>query len=101
MKRLLTLTAAIVALSSGAAFAQDPTFRGPKAKEGHDYPDCYCTNRGERVEIGQLSCLQIGSQQFTARCGMSLNNPAWRDMTPGCTQPMSEASPDSEFLQPA
>jgi hypothetical protein len=76
-------------------------FFPPKAKEGHSYPDCYCTNRGQRVEMGKMSCLRIGSQEFTARCGMSLNNPAWRDMTPGCTQPMSQAEPGSEFLEPA
>lgn len=100
MKQISVALAFIAAITASPALA-DPTFKGPKAKDGHSYPDCYCTNRGQRVEIGQLSCLQIGSQTFTARCGMSLNNPAWRDMTPGCTQPMSEASPDSEFLEPA
>ena len=104
MKRNNVIAAFVVAFSA-STFAgpvlADSIFKPPKAKEGHSYPECYCTNRGQRVEMGQLSCLRIGSQEFTARCGMSLNNPAWRDMTPGCTQPMSEAPPDSEFLEPA
>lgn len=92
----------------GAAFAvfampasADPTFTPPKAKEGHSYPDCYCTNRGVRIPVGQMSCLRVGSRTFTARCGMSLNNPAWREVKDGCEpEQMSEASPASEFLQP-
>lgn len=100
MKQISVAMAFIAALAAAPA-AADQIFKGPKAKDGHSYPDCYCTNRGQRVELGQKSCLRIGSQEFTARCGMSLNNPAWRDMTPGCTQPMSEAAPGSEFLEPA
>lgn len=99
--RQISLIALAFAAMIGTSVAADPVFHPPKAKEGHQYPDCFCTNRGQRVEMGQKSCLRIGSQEFTARCGMSLNNPAWRDMTPGCTQPMSQADPASEFLKPA
>ncbi|MEL7463790.1 MAG: hypothetical protein AAFN79_06965 [Pseudomonadota bacterium] len=91
---------ALAALVAPQASA-DPTFVPPKAKEGHSYPDCYCTNRGVKVPVGQMSCLTVGSRTFTARCGMSLNNTAWREVKDGCDPiNMSEASPDSDFLQP-
>lgn len=56
----------------------------PPAK-GFRYPDCFCTDsEGKRVEMGQTSCLQIGSKQFLAQCDMSLNNPIWRRVSDGC-----------------
>ncbi len=100
MKKISVIAAFFAAVTAGPVTA-DSIFVPPKAKEGHSYPDCFCTNRGQRVEMGKMSCLRIGSQEFTAHCGMSLNNPAWRDMKPGCTQPMSQADPGSEFLEPA
>ena len=103
MIRRLLLSAAVAA--SGAFFATgamaDPTFSPPKAKDGHAYPECYCTNRGVRIPVGATSCLRVGSRTFTARCGMSLNNPAWREVKDGCDpEQMSRATPDSDFLQP-
>lgn len=60
-------------------------YNPPKPKEGFRYPDCFCTDsQGRRIELGQTTCLQIGSTQFTARCGMSLNNPIWRRVSDGC-----------------
>lgn len=57
----------------------------PKPKDGFRYPDCFCTDStGKRIELGQTTCLQIGSQTFTARCAMSLNNPTWRRVSEGC-----------------
>lgn len=99
MKHILSALA-LSALTATGALA-DPIFKAPPPAKGFSYPDCFCTNRGEKVPIGKMSCLRIGSQTFTARCGMSLNNPAWRDMKPGCDTPVSSA-PDvqSEFLQP-
>lgn len=99
MKHVLSALA-LSAVAATGAFA-DNVFTPPPPAKGHSYPECYCTNRGERVPMGKLSCLRIGSQTFTARCGMSLNNPAWRDMKPGCDTPMSSA-PDaqSDFVQP-
>lgn len=84
-----------VVFLAGAAFAGDlpqstpmadsNRFQAPKPKEGFRYPDCFCTDgTGERIEMGQTTCLSIGSQSFTARCSMSLNNPMWRRVADGC-----------------
>ncbi|MFT7390559.1 MAG: hypothetical protein ACI9ZH_000783 [Paracoccaceae bacterium] len=85
----------------GPAAAQDaraaqsaPAWVRPPAKDGFSYPDCYCTNRGERVELGRTACLSIGSQSFTARCEMSLNNPTWRKTEDDCI-----ASPSARLGQ--
>ena len=52
---------------------------------GFRYPDCYCTDsKGKRIEMGQKSCLQIGSQAVLAQCDMSLNSPTWRRLQEGC-----------------
>lgn len=100
MRRYLIL-AAFGAFALGGSASADPIFSPPKAKDGHAYPECYCTNRGVRVPMGAMSCLRVGGREFTARCGMSLNNPAWREVKNGCEPgQMSEAAPTSEFLQP-
>ncbi|MEX2520515.1 MAG: hypothetical protein WD969_14430 [Paracoccaceae bacterium] len=100
MNRTLITASALIFVWAELAGA-DPVFQRPKAKEGYPYPECYCTNRGVRVELGQKSCLRIGAREFTARCGMSLNNPAWRDKTEGCPpEPLSSFAPGSEFAQP-
>ncbi|MEM8754388.1 MAG: hypothetical protein AAGF90_15530 [Pseudomonadota bacterium] len=97
MKLRLSIAVALFAFGANA----DPTFNAPPPAEGHAYPECFCTNRGVKVPIGAKSCLRIGSQEFTARCGMSLNNPAWRDKEEGCEpQPVSDAAPSSEPVQP-
>ncbi len=57
----------------------------PKPKDGHRYPDCFCTDSdGQRIELGRTTCLRIGSQLVLAKCGMSLNNPTWRHIQKGC-----------------
>ena len=77
-----------VTLGPGPAAAQlgpNLNYTPPPAKEGFSYPECYCTDtRGQRVELGQTACLIIGSRRVLARCGMSLNNPAWREQSEGC-----------------
>ncbi|MFV0475070.1 MAG: hypothetical protein ACK5MQ_12825 [Pikeienuella sp.] len=99
MKQAIAI-AALFFLVAGAV-AADPVFERPKAKEGHPYPECYCTNRGVRVEIGETSCLRVGGREFTARCGVSLNNPAWRDMKEGCApSPLSRSTPMMKAAAP-
>ncbi|MEM7074355.1 MAG: hypothetical protein AAGA28_02500 [Pseudomonadota bacterium] len=66
---LLTL----LALAPVAAAAQQKTI------------ECYCTDRsGARVELGETICMQVDGRQFMAQCQMSLNNPMWREVSPGC-----------------
>ena len=63
----------------------NPNYAPPPAKEGFSYPDCYCTDSlGQRVEMGQMACLIIGSRRVLARCDMSVNNPTWREQSEGC-----------------
>ena len=60
-------------------------FIPPKPKDGFRYPDCFCTDsEGKRIELGQMTCLKIGSQQVLARCAMSVINPTWRHISQGC-----------------
>lgn len=62
-----------------------PSFRPPPPKEGHRYPDCYCTDSdGRRVEMGEMACLRLGERRVLAQCGMSQNSPAWRPQRDGC-----------------
>ena len=70
-----------------AQTAQTPKgeYNPPPPKKGFRYPDCFCTDsQGTRIELGQTTCLKIGSKQILARCDMSLNNPTWRRISEGC-----------------
>jgi hypothetical protein len=64
--------------------AKSQTFEPPPAKEGYSYTDPYCSNRGNRVEMGELSCLRVDGRVYLARCGMSLNSPVWREVQDIC-----------------
>lgn len=68
--------------------AADPA-AGPD--RGTGWPECYCTDgEGRRVDLGEEACLSVGGRSFTARCEMSLNVPAWREVRAGCaTAPLS------------
>jgi len=47
--------------------------------------DCYCTgSQGERLELGEMLCLQVDGKMFMAQCQMSLNVPMWRRISDGC-----------------
>ena len=47
--------------------------------------ECYCTDStGSRIELGETICLQVDGRMFMAQCQMSLNNPMWREVSPGC-----------------
>ncbi|MEM9583965.1 MAG: hypothetical protein AAGA08_12690 [Pseudomonadota bacterium] len=53
--------------------------------QGKKTEDCYCTDKGgERVELGQTRCLNVGGRIFMARCEMSLNVPMWREQQGDC-----------------
>jgi len=71
--------------STGRLATSDGYVR-PPAKPGHSYPECYCTgSKGERVEVGDLACLTIGSRQMTSRCEKVRNLVIWRHQSEGCT----------------
>jgi hypothetical protein len=72
----------------------------PAPGEGFAYPECYCTNRGARVEIGETACLRVGGRRFTALCAMSLNNPAWREVEDGCPPDGLSAAPEAGPANP-
>ncbi len=67
-------------------------FEPPAAKEGFSYPVSYCTNRGTRIELGELACLRVNGKAFVARCGMHQNNPMWRKVEDGCPAQLEKAS---------
>ena len=80
----------IAGLWSAAAADEQPlrvagTYSPPPPKAGHSYPDCYCRDSsGERVELGQVACLTIGSRRVTARCEKASNLVIWRQQSEGC-----------------
>ena len=60
--------------------------------------DCYCTDRtGARMEIGDMTCLQVDGRMFMAQCQMSLNWPMWREVHNGCLS--SSLGSDQQPLQ--
>ena len=83
----LALTLALAPL---AASAQDRPAAGddyvrPPAKEGHSYPECYCTDtRGRRIEVGETACLRIGDREVRSRCTKRRNLVIWRHIEQGC-----------------
>ena len=81
------------ALAAGSAGAVE--FKRPPPKEGFSYPECFCTNRGERVELGGVVCLKVDGREFLARCEMSLNNPSWRWQSDGCPLTRLPPRPDA------
>ncbi|SDZ80505.1 hypothetical protein [Rubrimonas cliftonensis] len=84
MKRMPLILAAVVFTAPASPWAQDWNRVRPAPKDGYAYPECYCTNRGARVEVGETACLRVDGREFTALCAMSLNNPAWRRQGEGC-----------------
>ncbi len=56
--------------------------------------DCYCTDKqGSRIELGELTCLQVDGRMFMAQCQMSLNVPMWREISQGCLSSSLRQSP--------
>ncbi len=90
--KILEISMIALAFAAAPAQAQETTplyghvqWVPPPAGPGHKYPDCFCTDTdGRRVDKGQTACLRVGGKEFLARCGMSLNNPAWRKVQDDC-----------------
>ncbi len=69
----LYLTAVAVPLAADAQWVPMPSV------------DCYCTDStGDRVEIGERTCLKVGQRQFMGFCEMAQNVPIWRDTGEDC-----------------
>lgn len=87
---------AALALLAAPAVAQNPdpggqrperdlnNWRRPPPAPGFSYPECVCTNRGERVPLGGTACLRVDGREFTARCAESVNVTIWRKVRDGC-----------------
>lgn len=57
----------------------------PLAAQDQAEKPCFCRNSdGEKVMLGDIACLQVGSTMFMARCSMSLNVLTWRKVADGC-----------------
>jgi len=80
----MKLIATLLALLIAAPALANPNWTPPPAKDGFEYPPCYCSNREQKVGIGKLSCLRIGSREVLARCRMSVNSPGWQMLGEGC-----------------
>lgn len=48
---------------------------------------CTCRNRdGSKLELGQTTCIRIGTVSYLARCEMDLNVTTWRKLRDGCPE---------------
>ena len=84
-----------------AAPASSQTFESVPAKEGYSYSESYCSNRGHRVEMGDLSCLRVDGRVFLARCDMSLNNPVGRTVQDSCPSGLDTFSDTKSAAAPS
>lgn len=72
----------VAALATSPAQSQDVDI--PAFMLAKNYPTPFCTNRGQRVKLGQTSCLKGNGVDFLARCVVVLNNPSWARVHEGC-----------------
>lgn len=83
MHRYFLLTLSLLLVWAWNANAQESKFR-KRPRSLFKQPDCYCTNRGIRIELGDFSCLYVDGTTYLAQCQMALNNPMWRKIQNGC-----------------
>lgn len=95
MRPLAPSLAPVLALTTALALSTAPALAD--ATIGGQTVECYCTDKtGSRLELGEMTCLQVDGKMFMAQCQMSLNVPMWRKISDGC---LSSSLPRS--LQPA
>jgi len=81
----IAVALALAAAAPAGERASDGEYVRPPAKEGHDYPECYCTGSGgERVEVGEMACLTVGGRQVMSRCEKRRNLVMWNHQSEGC-----------------
>ncbi|SFT89444.1 hypothetical protein SAMN05444141_104200 [Pseudovibrio denitrificans] len=83
MHRYLIIILSVLLVGIWNAQAQESKFR-KRPRSLFKQPDCYCTNRGKRIELGDFSCLYVDGTSYLAQCQMALNNPMWRKIQDGC-----------------
>ncbi|WP_093181885.1 hypothetical protein [Pseudovibrio sp. Tun.PSC04-5.I4] len=83
MTRLFLITLLLLTGSAFSAVADSGRFL-KRPRSLFKTPDCYCTNRGQRIELGDLACLSVDGTTYLAQCQMALNNPMWRKVEDGC-----------------
>lgn len=50
-------------------------------------PPCTCRYRdGTKYQLGQMVCIDVGSQAYLARCERNLNVTTWQKLQDGCPQ---------------
>lgn len=84
MRRALIAIAVCAMYGAAAADELGRTAPSDRSASGHD---CSCLNRGERVLLGDMTCIKVGEREFTAQCMMTLNNPSWHYVEEGCRPP--------------
>ena len=58
---------------------------------------CYCrTSTGEHVALGNTACLKTNSGMQEARCGMVLNNTAWKFTGKPCPLASNGGKPEKK-----
>lgn len=92
-------------VAGGPALAGNGPMKFEHRKKSPDAPplrpiEYYCTDaEGKRHELGDVICITTSCYSQLARCGMSLNNPAWRKLQDGC--PGASLHDPYELLDPA
>lgn len=96
--RVLILAQMCAGLAASAPVLASDALVRPETATGISYPEYFCTNRGERVDIDEYSCLNIDGKTFQAQCDISLNDPMWRLTGEACeTEVTSDILPEPAY----
>lgn len=68
MLKLLVATAAAVIIAG-------PALAGP---------NCTCRMAGKTYQEGEVACIRLSGDAYTARCEMNLNTTSWKKIADGC-----------------
>lgn len=86
------LTVMAVLISAAASAAEDgPRMSAPASSDGagpgapHEQAQSSgCRHPDGYVEVGETACIDVCGDRYLARCGMVLNNTAWKRIKDGC-----------------
>ena len=51
---------------------------------------CYCRTADLQFDMGETTCIRIGSRAELARCDMVLNNPSWTLLNRPCNPELTQ-----------